>query len=336
MRDLPTPVLDYIHTLTIKNYSPAYLLVKKDGCLSSWGGKLAKYGVTNLQIGEYVEEKVCFLQGLLPLDNSPVFLPCIRTEDGLYADIHIFSGDEGDWVLLLDATLEENQRHLIQQKGNDLSLLRQKQARMLNQYFNKDITDNLAKRILTLQVRGERRNVSILLVNICGFTSYSESNPPDIVFKTLNLYLSTMIEQIVDEGGMIDKTVGDTVIAFFGILPATSSPPVQATKAAMRMIEAVKDIGKMIQENNLLTLGIGIASGPVALGIIGNKDRRTFSVVGYHVDIAMRLQNQARWSEILIDENTFNKIAYLQKYFSATALFEKEAQQIPIYSYLMQ
>lgn len=133
MLDLPAPVLDYIHRLTVDNRSPAYLLVEKDGCLSRWGGKLAAYGVTNLQKGEHVGKQVVFLEGLFPLNGVSIFLPCIKMEDGLAADVHLIPGDEGDWVLLLDATLEEDQRSLIQQKVNDLSLLQEKQSKILNQ-----------------------------------------------------------------------------------------------------------------------------------------------------------------------------------------------------------
>lgn len=338
MLGFPARVLDYIHTLTVKNRSPAYLLVEKDGSLSSWGGKLAKYGVTNLQRGVCVGEQVCFLEGLLPLDNFPIFLPCIKTEEGLCTDVHLFPGDEGDWVLLLDASKEENQRSLVQQKGNDLSLLRQKQSRILNQHLGNDFTENLAQRILNLQVKGERRDVTILVANICGFTSYSENNPPEVVFRTLNLYLSTMLQPILDEGGMVNKIMGDVAIALFGVLPSTGSPPTQAIMAALRMIEAVRDIGMWQGDNSsAFDIGIGIASGSVTLGIIGNKYHKTFTAIGYHVNLAARLESQARPSEILIDENTFNKIDIMQRYFRATILLgQRMAEPIRIYSFIVK
>lgn len=338
MLDLPVPVLDYIHTLTVENLFPAYLLVEKDGRLFSWGGNLATYGVTNLQKGEYVGEQVVFLEGLLPLDGSPMFLPCIKTKDGLAADVHLFSGDEGDWVLLLDATLDESQRRLIQQKSNDLRLLQKKQSRILNQYLENDVTENLAQRSLTLQVRGERKNVTILFANVCGFTSKSENNPPDVVFRTLNLYILTMSQSILDEAGMVVNILGDAVMACFGVLPSTGSPPTQAIKAALGIIEAVRDVGTRLPDHSsALDIGIGIASGPLALGMIGTKDRRTFSAIGYHVKLAARLESQARPSEILIDENTFNEIDSMQKYFSATNLLRKGMlEPLRTYSYLMK
>ena len=130
MLDLPDAVFDYIYSILVNSRSPAYLFVRKDGSLSSWGGKLAQYGFRNLQKGEYIGKQVFFLEGLLPLDDFSIFLPCIKTDYGICADIHLFPGDDGDWVLLLDATLEENQRSLIQQKGNELSLLQEKKSKL--------------------------------------------------------------------------------------------------------------------------------------------------------------------------------------------------------------
>ena len=142
MLELPAPLLDYIHTITVENRSLAYLLVKKDGSLSRWGGKLSAYGFTELQQGEYVGKQVFFLEGLLPLESSPIFLSCIKTEYGLSADVHLFPSDEGDWVLLLDATLDVLQRSLIQQQGNELSLLRQEHFRISKRYIESNDAEN--------------------------------------------------------------------------------------------------------------------------------------------------------------------------------------------------
>lgn len=337
MLELPIPIRDYINVLIVETRSPAYFLVAKDGRLSYWGGECSIYGINNLRQGEYITKQALFLEGLLPLDESPIFLPCIKTNENVFADVHIFSGDEGDWVLLLDATSEQKKHSLMQQKGNDLSLLRQKQSTMLNQYLGDNIDENLAQNVLNLQVQGERRDVTILFADVRGFIDYSENNPPDIVFKTLNLYLSTMIQPILDEAGMVDKIVGDAVMALFGVLPSTVLPQTQAVKAALRIIEAVRDIAQVQQADNLpaLNIGIGIASGSVALGMIGSRDSKTFSAIGYHVNLALALENQARPNEIIIDENTFNKIDNLQSFFSLTTSLGKEIKPTQIYSYLM-
>lgn len=133
MLDVPTAIVNYLLNLIVENRSLAYLLVEKDGCLSDWGGKLAMYGVTNLKKGENVGQQVFFLEGLLPLDNVPLFLPCIQTTDGLCADLHIFPSEVGDWVLLLDASLETMQIRLLQQEGNQATLWQQKLSKITNQ-----------------------------------------------------------------------------------------------------------------------------------------------------------------------------------------------------------
>lgn len=133
MLDVPPAVVAYILTFMLEQLSLAYLLVSKDGCLSAWGGKLAAYGVNNLQKGTNVGEQIFFLEGLLPLDDLPLFLPRMKTEYGICADVHIFPTEEGDWVLLLDATKDELQLSVIQQQVNDSSLFQEKLLKVLNQ-----------------------------------------------------------------------------------------------------------------------------------------------------------------------------------------------------------
>ncbi|MDZ8052523.1 MAG: hypothetical protein RMX68_032050 [Aulosira sp. ZfuVER01] len=133
MLDVPSAVIAYLLTFILEERSLAYLLVKKDGCLSAWGGKMAAYGVTNLKKGENIKEQVFFLEGLLPLDDFPIFLPRIKTEYGICADLHLFPSEEGDWILLLDATWDEQHCALIQQQSNELSLLQEKSTKVLKQ-----------------------------------------------------------------------------------------------------------------------------------------------------------------------------------------------------------
>jgi hypothetical protein len=133
MLDVPTSVITYLINLMVEHRSLAYILVKKDGCLLSWGGKLADYGVNNLQKGENIGQQIFFLEGLFPLDDFPLFLPHLKTGEGICVDIHIFPSEEGDWVLLLDATVDEMQLSLIQQKANEFVLQQEKLTRILNQ-----------------------------------------------------------------------------------------------------------------------------------------------------------------------------------------------------------
>jgi hypothetical protein len=133
MQDIPIAVMVYLLYFLIEKRSLGYLLVKKDGSLSNWGGHLSVYGISNLQQGRGIEEQVFFLEGLLPIDDFPVFLPRMKTEEGICADVHIFSSQEGDWVLFLDATLDEMQLSSFQQDANGFCLLEEKLTRILNE-----------------------------------------------------------------------------------------------------------------------------------------------------------------------------------------------------------
>ncbi|MDQ3753138.1 MAG: PAS domain S-box protein [Acidobacteriota bacterium] len=127
MSELPTPIRDFILTLTADTRSPAYLRVDGAGRLIDRGGELETYGLANLQKGADVGEQVFFIAGLLPLDNN-VFLPDVKTDSGLYADLYLFrdddteSDDKAAWVLLLDSTANAAKRQRMQQRTYDLSL----------------------------------------------------------------------------------------------------------------------------------------------------------------------------------------------------------------------
>lgn len=334
MLSLPDTVLNFISTFTLENRSPAYLLVMKDGRLSSWGGNLTLYGLTNLQQGEYVEQQILFLTGLLPLNGLSINLPCVEMESGIPADVHIFSANEGDWVILLDATLFENQRSLVQQKGNDLSLFRNKQARILNKQFS-HYTSNEPE-FLHFFERGLRQNVTILVAKICGFNTFIDNNSPQVVVSTLNSYISTMIQSLLDEGGIVDKIMGDGVMTVFGVLRASQSPTYHALKAALRTIETVSEIEAIKLGDNYLRFdtGISITSGSVVLGVFSSHNQKKLITAGYQVDLAEQLGDQLRPKEILIDENTFNQIGEMQKYFAVINLLERGIfEPLRIYSY---
>ncbi|MGB3757722.1 MAG: hypothetical protein WBA07_15315 [Rivularia sp. (in: cyanobacteria)] len=124
--DIPLPVSSYLINFIRESRSLAYLFVGKDGYLDSWGGKLNQYGIANLHQGENASQQILFLEGLLPLDGFPLFLPCVKTEIGVCADVHLFPEKEGDWVLLLDATWDEMQIFKVQQEVNSSCLMQRK------------------------------------------------------------------------------------------------------------------------------------------------------------------------------------------------------------------
>ena len=124
--DIPFPITTYLINFMRESRSLAYLLVDKHGCLDSWGGKLHEYGIGNLHQGEDASQQIFFLEGLLPLDGIPLFLPCVKTEPGVCADVHLFPDNTGDFLFLLDATWFEMQILKVQQQLNSARLMQRK------------------------------------------------------------------------------------------------------------------------------------------------------------------------------------------------------------------
>lgn len=122
MTDLPTPIRDFINSLTEDTRSPAYLLVNEEDGLSEWGGDLESYGITGLRKNMDVTEQIFFLAGVLPLDTNSAFLPNVQSTEGVFADVYVFRRDQGTWVLFLDATAGVVRRQSMQQKTYDLRL----------------------------------------------------------------------------------------------------------------------------------------------------------------------------------------------------------------------
>jgi PAS domain S-box-containing protein len=197
MLNLPSPVSDFMLKIVHDTRSPAFLLVQDNGRLSEWGGNLAVYGIRDLEKDQNAAEQVFFLEGMLPLETSPTFLPYMKTESGLYADIYLVRGDEGNWVLFMDATFDARKRKAIQQKANDLSLyvVKQERAGEELQQEKDELEELVEKRTnalaranfqLKLELEERQRIEEALRASESKFRRVSESNMIGIMFWDLN------------------------------------------------------------------------------------------------------------------------------------------------------
>lgn len=143
---------------------------------------------------------------------------------------------------------------------------------------------------------GEERRVTILFADLRGFTTMSENLPPREVVTLLNRYLDRMARAIEAEGGVIDKFIGDEIMALFGAPVPNTQCAFRAVKAALSMRAALARLNEELTAEGQPTLafGIGINTADVVAGNIGSANRLNYSVIGDGVNLAARLQSLTR------------------------------------------
>lgn len=128
MDNLPASVAARLHELAFDERAVAYLHIGDDLNLIAAGGHLEHYGFADLQPGAPASEHAFFLEGLLPLEESPYFVPEVELAGGRSADLHFHQDGDSVWLILLDATAERDAARRMQQKAYDMTLLQEREA----------------------------------------------------------------------------------------------------------------------------------------------------------------------------------------------------------------
>ncbi|MEJ2748121.1 MAG: adenylate/guanylate cyclase domain-containing protein [Anaerolineae bacterium] len=158
----------------------------------------------------------------------------------------------------------------------------------------------------------QRKQITILFANVSGFNSIAQSAPDTNILDIMNLLWQRMDKAITNQGGMIDKHIGDAVMGLFGVPIAREDDPIRAITAALAMRAILSDFINELQgltshydnlaELTPLQLRIGINTGPVLLGGVGTGDE--YTVIGDAVNVASRLERAAPAGGILISHDT--------------------------------
>ncbi len=185
----------------------------------------------------------------------------------------------------------------------------------------------------------ERREVTVLFMDLQGFTSFSERNDPEAVFERLGYYLSSFIEVIYAYEGSVDKFTGDGLMALFGVPVAHENDPERACRAALDMQRLLNTINEQLQDKsasgNELSMRIGINTGQVIAGSIGPDLRMEYTVVGDTVNVSKRLETAAQPGSILIGESTYHRVAELFEGEDKGTL-ELRGRQEPVHCYQLK
>lgn len=166
-------------------------------------------------------------------------------------------------------------------------------------YVGSEVLDLIMKNPEAGWLKGRTNKVSVLFADIRGFTAYSESKEPEQVVEKLNRFFEVATEVIIKHGGYVDKFMGDSVLAVFGVPVYHKDHEERCLRAAIDMQE---ELGRRAQEGDdlLKRVGIGVASGIVVAGNIGSQVKTEYTVIGDCVNVASYLNNIAGAGEIII------------------------------------
>ena len=229
----------------------------------------------------------------------------------------------------LELTMEKTIRHVDQMKETLQAI---KENNILKMYVDENVLSFMGSREYEASLMAnETVEATVVFIDICSFTAISETEKPDTVVSLLNTYFDLMVKEIIAQQGIIDKFIGDCVMAVF-------KGPFHLDRAIDACLAIRNTIDALPANNNFSPkVSIGINSGEMISGNIGSATLRRldYTVIGDTVNTAQRLQSIATQGQILITEACYEKVKqsfHCNKIGSAS--LKNKAQEMMLYEVL--
>ena len=180
----------------------------------------------------------------------------------------------------------------------------------LSKYFSPEVYNSLFTGELDVKVQTQRKLLTIFFSDLEGFTELTERLEPEVLTELLTHYLTEMSKIALRWGGTIDKYIGDAIMIFFGD-PASKgekADAVNCVRMAMEMVDQLAEVRAIWKDKGLalpLNARMGIHTGICTVGNFGSEDRLDYTVIGNGVNLASRLESNAKPNSILISEDTY-------------------------------
>jgi adenylate cyclase len=182
--------------------------------------------------------------------------------------------------------------------------------RAFSVYVAREVANEILKDPEHPMLKGERREVTVLFCDMRGFTAMVERLPAKDVLHLLEEFYTVMIDTTLKHDGTLDKFLGDGVMAIFGAPNPIPDHAHRAILAALDMQAGVREISarRAREGKDVLAVGVGISAGEVVAGTVGTSQRMEYTVVGDSVNLAARLESDAKPGQILISRHTYDAV----------------------------
>ena len=215
------------------------------------------------------------------------------------------AGSTIGYVLVLD---DHTEREQLERERRRATAEREKIQKIFEHYMPPQVFQELLRQgPEKTGIAGDRRELTIMFADIRGFTGISERLQPEQVVELLNGYLAAATDVVFEHQGTIDKFIGDAIMALFGAPIQIENHALQSVRAAMAMQRRFAETPA--EQGQRASFGIGINTGQGVVGTIGAPQLMSYTVIGDVVNVAARLQGEARAGEVLITEDTFRLVA---------------------------
>jgi adenylate cyclase len=212
-----------------------------------------------------------------------------------------FMGDFSTAFNTMTRQLKDSREQLI-----DLNKELERRNLFIRQTFGRYTSEDIVGVLLDLpeglKLGGEKRQVTLLMSDLRGFTALAERLEPTVVVALLNHYLSAMIEIIQGQGGTIDEIIGDAILVIFGAPVAMPDAARRAVRCALEMQQAMRGVNDHNRRKGWpeIEMGIALHTGEVVVGNIGSTKRSKYGVVGQMVNLTARIETFTVGGQVLV------------------------------------
>jgi adenylate cyclase len=201
--------------------------------------------------------------------------------------------------------------------------------------FARYTSDAIVEQVLQsgdLVLTGEKREVTVLFADVRNFTSFAETQSPERVMSTLNDVLGRLADAVLAQGGTVDKFLGDGLMAVFGAPMKSEDHARRGIAAAFGMLHAMTARNRDCSPELVLEVGVGVNTGVVVAGSVGNERRTEYTCIGDTVNVASRICSLAEPGEIIVGAGTAQRLPDLaQLEAMAPVRLKGKAQPVPVF-----
>jgi PAS domain S-box-containing protein len=213
----------------------------------------------------------------------------------------------GSWA---DITDRKNIEAALQRLSKEVEQRNQFIREAFGRYLTDEVVSNVLESPTALELKGEKRTVTMMMTDLRGFTPLSERLAPEKVLALLNRYVTVMVPIINQYQGTVDEIIGDAIFVLFGVPVWREDNAQRAVACAVAMQLAMASVNEQNLQEDLpeVEMGIGIHTGPVVVGNVGSPERMKYTVVGSHANLTSRIQSCTTGGQILISDTARREV----------------------------